>query len=368
MKVTGYPSVSATEKAPLIIMGGGYDTCEDQDAALNTACTAPKGNRVFVLDAATGAVLQTLNTDRSVPADVTVVDSDLDGYVDVAYAVDTGANVYRIDIGSNVPSGWTISKIASLGCTTSASCARKFLHAPEVVSRSSFNAVLVGSGNRERPLESNAAVDVDNAFFMIKDYLSASPDLITTEHLVALDPEEALTEAQKVALSSAGNKGWYLTFGSGNHDAEQVVTSSVVVGGMAYFSTHAPKTPSDDEIKVCGANLGTARGYAVNFLDGAGLGNGERYSIFAGGGLPPSPVSGVVTLALTDVDGSPLKDPDGKPITASVPFVIGGGGGPGGPGENKKCGISGIDACSIEVNASGVRGRVFWYINTEQPE
>jgi type IV pilus assembly protein PilY1 len=137
---------------------------------------------------------------------------------------------------------------------------------------------------------------------------------------------------------------------------------------MAYFSTHAPKTPSDDEIKVCGANLGTARGYAVNFLDGAGLGNGERYSIFAGGGLPPSPVSGVVTLALTDVDGSPLKDPDGKPITASVPFVIGGGGGPGGPGENKKCGISGIDACSIEVNASGVRGRVFWYINTEQPE
>jgi hypothetical protein len=59
-----------------------------------------------------------------------------------------------------------------------------------------------------------------------------------------------------------------------------------------------------------------------------------------------------------------LLDADGKPITASVPFVIGGGGG-GGGGSTV---ISGIDAGKAEVNASGVRGRVFWYINTEQPE
>lgn len=367
VKVLGYPSVSTSEKSPLIVMGGGYDPCEDQDAAPNTACTAPKGNRVFVIDAATGTLLKALSTDRSVPADITPVDSDYDGYVDVAYAVDTAANVYRIDIGSSEPSAWTISKIASLGCTTSAACARKFLHAPEVVSGSSFNSVLVGSGNRERPLKSNKATEVDNAFFMIKDFRETDPDVITTGDLVALNPEEALTADQETALKAASNRGWYLAFGSGTHDGEQVVTSAVVLAGMAYFSTHQATPPSESEVKVCGANLGTARGYVVDFLNGSGPGNGARYSIFTGGGLSPSPVSGVVTVALTDVDGSPMLDAEGNPVTVSVPFVIGGGSAkPCPPGQVCECGKSGHEACLVDVSTSGVRGRVFWYINTEQ--
>lgn len=368
VKVVGYPSAAEAEKSPLIIMGGGYDPCEDEDAAPNTACTSTKGNRVFVMDAATGTVLKTLTTDRSVPADITPVDSDFDGYVDVAYVVDTAANIYRIDIGSTAPSGWTISKIASLGCTTSATCARKFLQAPEVVVRSGFNAVLVGSGNRERPLKSNKAVDVDNAFFMVKDFRETVPAVITTDDLVALDPETPQTTAQKTALSDSTNKGWYLALGSGYHDGEQVVTSSVVLAGVAYFSTHQPEPPTDEEKKSCGSNLGMARGYAVDFLDGSSPddSNGGLYNEFTGGGLPPSPVSGIVTLPLTDVDGSPLLDANGNPVTASVPFVIGGGGAAGGPGAANKCGISGIDACKVDVTAKGVRGRVFWYIDSEQ--
>lgn len=356
VKVAGYPSAS-TAKSPVVIMGGGYDPCEDQDAVTNTACVSPMGNRIYVLDADTGAVLKTLGTGvgdgdailRSVAADVTIVDSDYDGYADVAYAVDTGANVYRINMGTSAPGSWTVNKIAALGCG-SGHCGRKFLHAPEVVVSIGFNAVLVGSGNRERPLLSNQATNVDNAFFMIKDDRSTTPPVITASNLVSIDPDDvALSTEQKTQLASASNKGWYLAFGNDTHDKEQVVTSAVVVAGVAYFSTHTPKPLLENEC----SNLGLARGYAVNFLDATGEDGGSRFTVFSGGGLPPSPVAGVVTVALTGSDGSPMVGADGKPLTADVPFIIGGGG------------ISGIDPTKVEVNPSGVRGRVYWYIDNE---
>lgn len=346
VKVAGYTT------NPVIIMGGGYDTCEDTDVVPNTACGTPKGNRVFVLDANTGTLLKTFTTDRSVAADITAVDNDGDGLIDMAYVVDTGANIYRIDIGAVAPGSWTMPKIAALGGST-ATTDRKFLHAPEVVTGTDFNAVLVGSGNRERPLLTNAAVNVDNAFFMIKDDRSASPTVITTSSLVAIDPDAALTTSQKASLALSTNKGWYLTFGSEAHDREQVVTSAVVVAGVVYFSTHQPGSAT-----ACGANLGTARGYGVSYLDASTPDDAARFSVFAGGGLPPSPVAGVVTINPTNADGTAVTNPDGTPVTTNVPFIIGGGG-PTGP---SGCGISGLSPCMVTVDPSPVRGRVYWYI------
>ena len=40
--------------APLLIMGGGYDTCEDADP--NNCTSSSKGSQIYVLDLATGAV------------------------------------------------------------------------------------------------------------------------------------------------------------------------------------------------------------------------------------------------------------------------------------------------------------------------
>lgn len=356
-KVAGYPSVASTTKSPVIIMGGGYDTCEDLDAVPNTTCSSPKGNRVFVLDADTGVLKQTFTTERSVVADVTLRDSDGDGLVDIGYAVDTGANIYRINIGVNAPEDWTMTKIAALGCDTAAACSRKFLHAPEVVVTADYNAVLVGSGNRERPLLNNAATLVDNAFFMIKDDATVSnPDVITTSTttttdalaLVVLDPNLEPTTAQLDELALSTNKGWYLAFGTPHsdpdldHDKEQVVTSAVVFAGVAYFSTHTPTAPT-----ACGANLGKARGYAVEFLDASSRDAGSKYSEFAGGGLAPSPVAGVVEITTTEADGSTS--------TVKVPFIIGGKPSDGNIG-------SGIGGASVVITVSPVRSRVYWYV------
>ena len=104
-------------------MGGGYDNCEDADP---DTCGTTKGNRIFVLDANTGNVVTSFPTTRGVVADVFVIRDD-DGLAKWAYAVDMGGNIYRIGSGvdTNAEFGdtdpateWTMTKIASLGCST----------------------------------------------------------------------------------------------------------------------------------------------------------------------------------------------------------------------------------------------------------
>jgi type IV pilus assembly protein PilY1 len=40
---------------PVVIFGGGYDNCDDTDSATTTCTTANKGNKVYILNADTGA-------------------------------------------------------------------------------------------------------------------------------------------------------------------------------------------------------------------------------------------------------------------------------------------------------------------------
>jgi len=117
---------------PVLVVGGGYDSCEDADA-LTPTCTDAKGRVIYVLDAAEGTLLASFATDGSVPGDVSLVDADNDGLTDFGYAADTRGNIYRIDFVNPVtmdglsPENWTMKKIAG---TKGAS--RKFLYAPEV--------------------------------------------------------------------------------------------------------------------------------------------------------------------------------------------------------------------------------------------
>jgi type IV pilus assembly protein PilY1 len=73
---------------PVLVFGAGYDAAAEDST---TPGTTTMGNAVFVLDAYTGALLKTFGVTRSVPADVALVDSDFDGFIDRAYAVDLGA-------------------------------------------------------------------------------------------------------------------------------------------------------------------------------------------------------------------------------------------------------------------------------------
>ena len=316
---------------PLLLMGGGYDTCEDTDLgtnAANNSCgtvpTATKGNSIYVMNGVTGAILKEFSTLRAVPGAITVVPvSKIDPEIKYAYASDTGGNVYRISgpidgttgvaapIGTNPPAAWQITQIASLGCSAIANCTanRKFLFGPDVVEPDDGSAelyVLLGSGDREKPLITyGAAASVSNYAFAIVDKPSDGAWLNDTSgacggaSMVCLNALTSVTTADGVASGvTRDRRGWKLPLVA----TEQVVSSALTASNTAYFSTHTPTVPAPGS---CDSNLGVATTYQLDYTDG----EGNAVNII-GGGLVPSPVAGKVVLD----DGT------------IVPFCIGCGG------------------------------------------
>ena len=297
VKSTGYGGGNS----PMLVFGGGYDKCEDVDAATAAqACGAgAKGNRVYVLDAGTGTQLNSFVTDRAVVGEVTIINDSL-GLARIAYAADLGGNVYRITIGDATPGSWSMTKIASLGCDTVTTCTpnRKFMFGPDVVEDNGVYVVLLGSGDREKPLRYySAALSVANRFYMLVDkpsdtaWLSSeSTNCSSTSVLCHASLQAIATTATPTATDLASKKGWYLALAPG----EKVVTASVTAYGITTFNTHIPTTPNTQS---CKADLGTANVYNVSYANAAPPDSSTgRFQNVVGGGLAPSPVVGRIQL------------------------------------------------------------------------
>jgi hypothetical protein len=294
--IKGYTKASGNTSvpAPVLVVGGGYDSCEDADTA-SPSCSGRKGGFVYVIDADTGVLLRSFETERAVAADVAMVDSDNDSYPDFAYAADTGGNIYRIDFvgGGSArlalgPDAWTKRKVAF-----TAGAGRKFLFAPALLSAPGKVYVALGSGDREHPLQSQYPYNnVVNRFYVYLDDLNAALATPAQDLDALLDYSSDTNCNTTQVLPNSGLKGWYMNlnrYGRG----EQTVTSALIAGGMATFSTNRP-IPAD--AASCSTSLGEARGYWVNLFNASGAINvpgvcgGARSSTFVGGGLPPSPV------------------------------------------------------------------------------
>lgn len=287
---------------PVIVVGGGYDNCEDTDAKITTECASAKGRKVYVLNADTGAVIRSFSTDRSVPSDITLVDADFDSYVDYAYVADTGGNLYRLSLTGADKDAWSMSKIAS----TASGGGRKFLFPPAALAAkdSSGNKVIfltLGSGDRERPLLTNYPVTapVTNRFYMLMDkFAGGVVDLDSAElqDNTGVASPACITEASTV-------KGWRLDMrGDPAGDAkvgEQVVTSSLIAEGKVFWNTSRATSAAAG---TCESDLGEARGYNAGLLCGNVIS-----TTYAGGGLPISPVLGSVTL-----------QPSGRQVTVCI--------------------------------------------------
>lgn len=309
---------------PVIIMGAGYDaTAED----VTPQGTTTMGNAVLVLDAFTGTVLKTFSTDRSVPSDVSLIDSDFDGYVDRVYAVDVGGNVYRIDLEkttgsttSSVIGDWGIYKLAALSGTGT----RKFFYPPDVVITPTFSAVMVGSGDREKPLATTST----DAFFTIRD--TRLPKGTPTTAFTAI----TATDLGTVGSTGSTALGCQIPMSTGG---EKIVNAPVSVGGITYFSTNMP-TPASTT--ACTANLGIAKVYSAPLFCTA-----ATSQVLVGGGLPPSPVTGTVTVSYV----SPIT---GQTVTKQVPFIIG--------APNTKG--SGIEGSKVTPIITPIRKRRYWFL------
>lgn len=343
--VAGY----ATEN--VAFFGGGYDACEDADTA-SPSCSTPKGAKVYAVDAGSGALLKTLSTDRSVAADVALLDMDGDGKADYAYVADTGGSLYRIDLvtrtvmgygvtyTARVPAAWTIRKVAA-----TAGAGRKFLFAPALFPVTSAGKVYlaIGSGDREHPLMShypyaNSLLNPNRLYVYLDDLAVTSG---AAADLDALEDKTIDAGCNSTAVTPYSTPtGWYMDlneYGQG----EQTVTSAIIAGGLIAFSTNRPIPPAEGS---CSSVLGEARGYWVNLTTGSGavgvsgVCGGNRSATFVGGGLPPSPVIGTVPIG-------------GKPVTVVIGAV------------QKEGGASTpVSPQKVKPGITPIRKRIYWKV------
>jgi type IV pilus assembly protein PilY1 len=338
---------------PVVIVGGGYDTCEDANTSTPT-CTSPNGAAVYVLDALTGALLASFPTTRSVAADVALIAVTTPGVIDHAYAVDTGGNIYRLDFAS-LTSNWVINKVAY---TTGAG--RKFLFAPALLAAPGNQVyVALGSGDREHPLQSEYPYSaVVNRFYVYRDNLASTSATNLDDTTKMFDftysvgdpgPSNATngTICSTVGvLPTSTMSGWFMNL-SVNGLGEQTVTSAIIAAGMVAFSTNRPVPQAQG---TCATSLGAAYGYWVNLFNASGgisasgsACGGVRDTQFVGGGLPPSPV-----IATVPVDGQVIT------VAIGAAQLLGSGG--------ASCGI-----CPQQVNPAIVptRKTIFWRASGE---
>jgi type IV pilus assembly protein PilY1 len=343
---------------PVLVFGAGYDQAED--AQPPTADTMGRG--IFVVDAVTGArVWSAAYTAGSascsgtstqgacavpgmkwaIPADVTFLDRDNDGKTDRFYAADLGGNVWRVDLEPTAgitPDHWRVSQLAALGCDAgtcaSGTTPRKFFFPPNVVSvgalglASSYDAVMLGSGDREHPLISTAtgsSHNVVNRFYVLKDIMTGK-----TFGSATTLTEPALFDATSTTYNGTLS-GFYTTFTTG----EKAVNASTTTKGTTFFGTNRPLPKSENS---CRSNLGEAKGYALNPFTGT-----FNSTIYDGGGLPPTPITGIVNITMDD--GS----------TVQKEFCVGCAGGTGADSK------SALGAGDLNTKVPKNLRRTYWY-------
>jgi Tfp pilus tip-associated adhesin PilY1 len=328
---------------PVLVFGAGYDPAEDAEPP--TADTIGRG--IFVVDAATGvqvwkatytagssscsgssiqAACSVSGMNWAIPADINFLDRDNDGKTDRFYAADLGGGVWRVDLeptAGNTPDKWQVSQLAAVGCSAG-NCAtgttpRKFFFPPNVLSigpsggSSSYDQVMLGSGDREHPLLNTAAgssYGVTNRFYVLKDPKTGKDAKAPTATPVIT--ESALFDATTTSYDKSLS-GFYRTFATG----EKAVNASITAKGRTYYGTNQPVLPNSQS---CKANLGTAKGYSLDPFSGT-----VRTTVYDGGGLPPSAITGIVTIGINDSGDSVKKE-----------FCMGCGGSSASPLEGEK--------------------------------
>jgi type IV pilus assembly protein PilY1 len=337
-----------TEQAdPTLVFGAGYDVGEDLSPLVSNA---PVGRGIIVLNARTGVVknagkvvqgfMQVAEQAATaisdpVPSDISFLVSNA-GRVYRGYFGDTAGNMWRLDIPSADVGTWKLFKFAILGPN------KKFFYAPDVVHAGGYDVVLAGTGDREKPLVRTS----QDSFYAVNDadwdpaIVPATKTVVTVAQLTQLSSTTGFTSSTSGATCTGSGTsqvcvckpplclGWYRNLAIG----EKVVNSPLTVAGTTYFSTNKPVTATS----VCVTNLGEARAYGFSFFGGTPSQtnpDGTMGQPLTGGGLPPSPVGGVVEI-------EPGKN---------VAFIIGAG--------NKG---SSVEGGRITIPVSSTRRKVYW--------
>ena len=269
----------------VLIFGGGTATGSGGGAGTGTG----KGNRLFMVDAATGHLLWSAGdqpgADRAltrmnhgIAARVAVLDIDGDTFADRMYAADVGGRIWRFDIwnGRGRDDLATGGVIASLGAAeplpapAALSDARRFFNAPDVAliqprGSDAYYNLAIGSGDGSDA----RAAGVRDRFYSIRDrepfVKRSQADYDAATPLFDADLT-AITASPQTARVPDDAPGWKLDLTlNGESSGEKVLAESLTANGVILFTTYQPGMITD--AAGCEAN-GTNRVYAVRVDSG----------------------------------------------------------------------------------------------------
>ncbi len=256
---------------PAVIFGGGYDTAEDSIPPTARSM----GRALYVVNGDDGSVIQSWGvgqinpgykggggqiTTYAIPSDVTAVnaDNDAQGFLDRIYVGDMGGNVWRFDIDNFNETLWRGEQLASLSNALGEK--RKFFFAPAVAPQVAhvglaslkFDAVYIGSGDKEHPLQTQTTVPAvsDDKIFMLMDdptlvsgggtptvaLPSGNSTPITPGNLLTILDTDTTGAVPEANLGNPGVQGWMRALDTG----EKVTNSPTVFFNHLRFGTYAP--------------------------------------------------------------------------------------------------------------------------------
>ncbi|ENS7255682.1 pilus assembly/adherence protein PilC [Neisseria gonorrhoeae] len=186
----------------------------------------------------------------------TLVDKDLDGIVDIAYAGDRGGNMYRFDLSDSNPSKWSVSTIFEGG--------KPITSAPAVSRLADKRVVIFGTGS---DLSESDVFNTDEQYiYGIFDDDKANVSVKVKDHMGDGLLKQNLTQEKKTlfltnnkASGGSADKGWVVKLREG----ERVTVKPTVVLRTA-FVTIRSYTGNDK----CGAQTAIL---GINTADGGAL-------------------------------------------------------------------------------------------------
>ncbi|ENW3771665.1 pilus assembly/adherence protein PilC, partial [Neisseria gonorrhoeae] len=186
----------------------------------------------------------------------TLVDKDLDGIVDIAYAGDRGGNMYRFDLSDSNPSKWSVSTIFEGG--------KPITSAPAVSRLADKRVVIFGTGS---DLSESDVFNTDEQYiYGIFDDDKANVSVKVKDHMGDGLLKQNLTKENKTlfltnnkASGGSADKGWVVKLREG----ERVTVKPTVVLRTA-FVTIRSYTGNDK----CGAQTAIL---GINTADGGAL-------------------------------------------------------------------------------------------------
>lgn len=347
--------IKAFGDKPVLVFGGGYDENKDASSGPDSV-----GNNVYIVDANAPNAPNTADDmnfwslldggdfkgKHSIAADVTLLDSDYDGYIDRIYAADTGGNVWRIDMPSDDINEFSHHKVAELG----GSVDRRFFYKPMVARTlfskvtikggvttrldTPFDAIVIGSGKRTNPNDAETA----DQLFMIRDentvtqlFSDKKPDVIKPDNLMVMNDDpfgKALNNVtgfiELEAKLGAEFKGWRYRLAAG----EKSLAAATVIGGVAYFTSFTPASESSTK-NQCSLSGGGGSLYAFHLHYGTKVYDDLKFATSTE--VPDTPQL-YFGSTCADSDGNGKCDDDSSKVPKSQFYLIG----PGIKGDNAK--------------------------------